>query len=273
MENELIYKIKLGKNILDFTEENLNKLPNKTRKFLKKEYEKLSEDLTTEKLAKLQSFKVKFKPIITDEMNDYHMGNKLHTKQGICCIIVSHLRYTLFSLEDLSENVCIKNPDVYDKFPTINAPLRDIDKYVQTVLKTNLIYDYSDVYETDGKLIVTDYKKLGSRLVFVFKNRQIDLEYFHYMQDFNLYRKLDLNLAGIQEIGHIRGYYRLSRNGNSTFQPTPNGNNILLRIVTLAKDGVIQNEDEDLYYHTIKNKGLYNYTYIVKEVDSDESKK
>ena len=273
MGNELIYKIKLGKNILDFTEENLNKLPNKTRKFLKKEYKKLSNDLTIEKLAKLQSFKVKFKPITTGKMNDYHMGNKLHTRQGICCVIVSHPRYTLFSLDDLNENLCIKNQDVYDKFPTIDVPLRDIDKYVQTVLKTNLIYDYSDVYETDGKLIVTDYKKLGSRLIFVFKNRQIDLEYFHYMQDFNLYRKLNINLAEIQEIGHMMGYYRVSRNGNSTFQPTPNGNNILLRIVTLAKDKVIQNEDGDLYYHTIENKGLYNYAYIVKEVDNDESEK
>lgn len=273
MENELIYKIKLGKNILDFTEENLNKLPNKTKKFLKREYEKSSKELTAEKLAKLQSFKIKFKPIITDEINEYHMGNKLHTKQGICCLIVSHPRYTLFSLEDLKENVCIKNKDVYDNFPTIDASLRDIDKYVQTVLKTNLIYDYSDVYETEGKLIVTDYKKLGSRLIFVFKNRQIDLEYFHYMQDFSLYRKLNLHLAGIQEIGHIRGYYRLSRNGNSTFQPTPNGDHVLLRIVTLTKDGVIPKEDKDLYYHTIRNRGLYNYTYVVKEVKGDEREK
>lgn len=133
MEEGLIFKIKLGKNVLDYTDENLNKLPNKTRKFIEKEYSKASLELSSERLAKLQAFKIKFKPILNEDIKQTSFGNRLHTKQGICCLLLSHNRYTLFSLDYLKDYVCIKDKQLYEEFPDINAPLRNLDKFVSKV--------------------------------------------------------------------------------------------------------------------------------------------
>lgn len=266
MEDGLVFKIKLGKNILDYTDENLNKLPNKTKKFIEKEYNKARLELSNERLAKLQAFRIKFQPILDEDIKQTSFGNRLHTKQGICCLLVYHHRYTLFSLDYLKDYVNIKDKQLFEEFPDINAPLRNLDKFVSKVLRSNLIYKYTNVYESGKMLIITDYDKEGSYLVFVFKNRQVDLEYFHYRNDEELYKRLNLNLADVQEIEYMRGFFRISKNGNNTFHPSPNGDKVLLKIKTLRNINTEYFKDDcDVYYHKTKGTSIYKYQYIIKE--------